>query len=464
MSAGWWLVLATALRAGEPALDPYEPLCGQRADYAAVAALAGPVWVATGWARPVRLEVAPVVAGAGPVTLARPDTAVERPPGVTVELAVALARLRAGDASEEVTAAVGRLPRAELLGLLSRTPPAPSTARLADALVTALVSVHGYAPDDLRGAEPRLLLHYADWLVRRADERCVGLYQDVLATDGLTSDERFQAVARLAEYHRQAGRPAEAAATWQLLDRYPSRPEQRAGAKLAAARCYRDAGQPTVAERLYREATESGDGWVAGLAVSERAMGLMRAGRVREALAVLAGSISGRYAEHAGIGVAVRRGQCHYLLGEFDAARAEFARALATWQRLGLPPRWEGLESALDDARDCLALMAEWERRPIRVTPDKLLLRAAGGGAASARFRIETPAAWLLRAVASGFPGEVHLGPAAVSELRWVRQATVRATAGEVGPEAAVVLTRLDHPETELRIAVTLAAGGGRSE
>ena len=176
-----------------------------------------------------RLPAGPLPELLAPIVLPPPTVAVVapvpslltiQPPrvGFAAGAAAALARLRAGDASPEVLAALAGLRREALLDLLRRVPLRELHGAEADGLVTALVEGHGFTARDT--ADRTVTLLYAAWLARRADERCVPLVEALLAARTAPGVGPVPEVAVLACFHERRGDWPAAAAAWQRTAAY----------------------------------------------------------------------------------------------------------------------------------------------------------------------------------------------------------------------------------------------------
>lgn len=298
-------------------------------------------------------ELPGVAAGRVATIVASGPTAGNRSPAGTIDsrVSAALARLRSGRIDATTVAAARALPADELLRWLERTPLGESSMRVADVLVAALVDGHGHAQRDLTSGSDRLAVHYAGWLARRGDGRCVALLEELLSRrQGKAEQGGVPEVERLALYYRQTKQFEKAAKTWLRAGEYTAHQETLANYAVCAARDYAGAGNAAGAADCYRQVLAFGYGWATGLAIVDRAAALTAARRFVEAYTVLDEPLEGRYADQIVIFVEYQRGLTLLAEGRHDEAVAAWQKSLECGRRVPELLPGEGLEGLLQSA------------------------------------------------------------------------------------------------------------------
>jgi hypothetical protein len=387
MAAAWgvslWLVVPSR------ALDPRLPLCRQMAlDIELVAALTpvplgflgvpegphpaprvnrhddhdGPAPVTlgptAGTGLPGAVVIGPSVGGTpGAVRLGAPVLVTPMPAG----LVGLLGRLRAGEESPEVSAALARQSAAALRAALADSPWwSHDEDRLRDRLVSALLERGDLDPLQSNAWSRDLTLKVADALQRRSDERCVALYQHLLDADAqVRLDDWVPELYGLAVYHRNRGEWAPAVAMWLAANRYTTSPAVCDDFRLEAARDLRHAGDAAGADKIEDTllASKSGATWVIGLVTFSRAQRLLLAGKDDELRALLKTPLGLPGNDGAAVQVALDGilGDSYLRTGERDLARAQYTRVVAGYAALTDARSGSGLENIVAAARRRLA-------------------------------------------------------------------------------------------------------------
>lgn len=412
-----WGILVLLLAGGAGAVDLDQPLLEQLGDQPARWREAAPVRpplldfpearlgpLQPACPRPLRLAVAipgppPLQKLAvAPLTVAlprHPRLVVELPDGpagtlvVTpppaVELAVEpgaallAARLAAGERGAGLAGALAAADNAELLNLLARGRRRPEDESAADELVGELLA-RGVVAVERAGELPRnLALALGAYLARRADGRCVGLYEGLLARLGPPAERGLPELEGLALYWRRAGQPERAAATLLRAKDYSTSPAVRGNLAVEAARDHVRAGDEAAAERVYASVANYGYGWATGLALYDRAQRLVEQERYAEAQALLAQPVTGAYAEQIEVALECLRGQVALGLLQVDRAQEHFYSAVQTYAALAQPLRGEGIEPAVALSRAALQALEADAERPLQADRETLEMRGQPG-------------------------------------------------------------------------------------
>ncbi|MCC7495444.1 MAG: hypothetical protein IT204_24050 [Fimbriimonadaceae bacterium] len=326
---------------------------------------AGPVPGLT-WPAPPKLQ---------PIAVAAPAPVLP-PPGAALSAALAPVRLQAGEDTPALRAALTSLPLARVRQELARRRVQPWGDPWSDELVSLLVAPDGSAPPG--EPTPRsLALHYAGWLARRGDGRCVAVLEQLLRSGPTPRPPgAVLELELLVVYHRRVQRRAAAAETWLRVGQYSRDAATCANYQIEAARDYHAAGQSAAADGCYAKVPQYGYGWATGLAIFDQAQRLLAAGQLDAADRLLQTRFSGRYADQVEVALESLRARLATARGDRAAALAQHARTVERYRALAQPLRGEGLEGLVADAQAALAQQAALQQAAFTVSADHLDLPA----------------------------------------------------------------------------------------
>ena len=155
------------------------------------------------------------------------------PAGVDQRLRLATARVSFEESREQALAALRSFSVPELLALLERTPRGMPDWPAIDALAGVLLAHHGLDRADGAVVSEPNRLRLADALARCPDERCVPIYEALLARYSQKVDGHVPELFGLGHYYRLARRYQEAADTYLRAEEYTTDPYFVVDAKLA---------------------------------------------------------------------------------------------------------------------------------------------------------------------------------------------------------------------------------------
>ncbi len=313
-----------------------------------------PVAVVPTGSGPGQLLAAPVA-----VTVAAPLPGPVKPADDADTILVA--RLNAGDQSKEMQRELAAMDMDRLTGLLDRLRP-HGQEQAADALVKAFLARPEVKLDDSPDWSRAVRLHVAKSLASRRDDRCVALFEDLLAARGDKTREPPWELIGLADYRTRSGQHRQAGELWLRFEDYCTFEHEVANSLVEAGRSFRRAGDAAAADRVLARVPGYGYGWASGLAVYDRAAAWIEAGRHDQARELLKQPVTGPYAEQVAIPLNYLLGYSYRATGEVAEAKRVFGSVIEHWASLSSPLRGEGLEQIVEQARKYLRELEGAER------------------------------------------------------------------------------------------------------
>jgi hypothetical protein len=342
-----------------------------------VAPVAGPSTVTlpprqiTGGPAAIALDPRRPLDAALPTMFAPPPVPESALPPVSVAAATALARLKAGDESATVQAALRQLSFADLAAALARAEAwKPEHARSVDRLVEAVLAAYPQPLDKPAAVAASVALYVGDYLRRRGDERCVGVYEAVGSRLGTPRNGWIPEQSGIAMYHRARGAYARAAKHWLAAATASATETTVADYEVEAARDCARANDWAAATRWFevglKRAEASGEQWVAAVARHELAGHFAAMGDSARTLKYLAPA-SEPQTPLAALLAAYSRMRCFLSLrvgAKAVAAATEFL-ALAPGVKEG--GAFRDLPAAVAQARSLIATAERFARQPIEL-------------------------------------------------------------------------------------------------
>ncbi|MDQ3815396.1 MAG: tetratricopeptide repeat protein, partial [Armatimonadota bacterium] len=309
--------------------------------------------------------------------------------------ALALSQLEAGAVTPEQAWASGALTVDDVVAALEQRrlfeSEDPAQVRLREGLVKLLVR-HGEtrwlpqptAPTSTTASTPlpkplsgRVRLAVADYLSHAGDERAVAVYEDLLRETERTKGQGppvrvVGAVNHLASHYVRHGQLQKAVELYLGAEKYSTSPYWHASLRLHVARLYRQMGAEQKAQEFYAQVAKSDNAWAAALVVLDQARDLMTQGRHEEARKLLEQSVNEARTEPVKVALLALLGHCHYLAGDFGAARRLSQEAVERFEALPPGQRGNNLETTLKMAQRTLRQVQQWTQAPITVEPQEL--------------------------------------------------------------------------------------------
>jgi len=387
-----------------------------------------------------------------PTVFTPPPVPASALPPVSVAAATALARLRAGDESAAVQAALRALPRADLEAALARVALwEPDQVPLGDRLAGEALR-RGYGdPAAIETFAPGCRRAVADHLQRRGDARCVAAYTWLV--ENADPDRPWSPeVEMLAGYHRARQDHAAAVRVWEWAARFSRREFLWADYDLEAARDLGHLGERTEAAAKRASAVEraqrAGDAWLAAVALTDSAREAILDGDLAAARGFLARPITGKRAAEGALIMAALDAECLFQLGELATAAERAAGVVAAYERMGRPSKPLSLGRRADDARRLMAAAAQWRAAPVRITPAVVALHGGRRHAREVRLTVETAGPDAVTVTAPAWVRVLAVTTPLSAEYRTVRYLVLRVEPAADGPlvDGRVVVCRDDQP------------------
>ena len=224
---------------------------------------------------------------------------------------------------------------------------------------------------------PQLRLWLADYYQANQDVRAVALAESILAEIKSPvkgeSSLVFQTVERLAWYYRDRGEYERGARMWLLMAGYHAdvgwwTPD----ALIEAARLYAQAGQVEKAGELYARVPQYGNGWAAGLALSDQGWALIQRGKHEEARKLLRQSFAGTGANGVRPAMLLMLANSYFQTGDLSMARSLIEESIAQYNALTEKPQL--MASFLKDAQQLLSRIEQLASEPIICEPREIYI------------------------------------------------------------------------------------------
>ena len=194
----------------------------------------------------------------------------------------------------------------------------------------------------------------------------------------------------LGQNYREVGELREGAGWFERLGNLRTDGTSRASGLIEAARLYLRLGDEQKANELYDQVAQYGNGWVTGVALSDRVTGLIHRQMFEEAKRLLEHPVSGLYSEQVEIVLCERRSFLSYQMGNFNEAEHYANKAIAHYKSVSNLLRNEGLEQYFTSAERILSWIAAWKQNPIRADVNELTLYEEAGQVFNAFFFVYT--------------------------------------------------------------------------
>lgn len=332
-----------------------------------------------------------------------------------------------------------------------------------DGLFGELVERRGLATYDPRLGSFEARLRLADWLRRRGERRCVGLYEELLAEWGLRAGW-CEPLYRLGLWYSEQGDVEEAVATWSRGDQYST--DHGAHFLIYAANEFRRSA-PEQAAALYAQAYEAsaahGDGWSMALALRGRAYARQRVGDLSGALAILSEPVAGVRAGEGAAALAIQRASLLFDAGEYAAAAQAASAAETLLAAVTEPLAGDGFESLLPTAQRCATWAARWAAASAWSATTSLVLEPTASGGWVGTMTVSLPAGAVPRWVTPAGLTVTEERDQRGTINRFYREYVLRVEAG--APLAQPVEVQVwsgaaDEPQASLTMFISSAAAG----
>lgn len=362
-------------------LDPYLPLVQQIGLSAEVMKALQPVVpkgmkVENSVPKPVKVDLSSLVppgaqvaatqAGVDKGTLPGPETVratqVEGqspfPRGADQRQVLYLERIKKGDQSPELFAYLKQIPFKELVTLIEKTPNfelQPEEKQLRMALVKTLIETHKVSPESVGSLPEGVVLAVAEYYAGLRDERCVKLYEGLLAKRKLGPHTWLPELYGLGRYWSRTANYAKAAGTFLRATKYSTDKPLLANCTIEAARQYLGMGDEKRAFEQYESVAKFGYGWGTGMAIVDQAGYLMGRGKHEEARKLLVTPVTGQYADQIKVIMLQRLGYSYHLTKEYEPAEKCLREAIKLYESIPNPLQGHGIEYVVESARRLLS-------------------------------------------------------------------------------------------------------------
>ncbi|MBI3923320.1 MAG: tetratricopeptide repeat protein [Armatimonadetes bacterium] len=296
----------------------------------------------------------------GPETVRSPQVKVESPmpQGADQRQVLYLERIKKGDQSPELFAYLKQIPFKELVTLIEKTPNfelQPEERQLRMALVKTLIETHNVSPESAGSLPEAVVLAVAEYYAGLKDERCVKLYEGLLAKRKIGPHTWLPELYGLGRYWSRTGNYAKAAGTFLRAANYSTDKPLLANCTLEAARQYLRMGDEKRAFEQYESVARFGYGWGTGMSIVDQAGYLMGRGKHEEARKLLVRPVTGQYADQIKVIMLERLGYSYHQTKEYEPAEKCLREAIKLYESIPNPLQGHGVEYVVESARRLLS-------------------------------------------------------------------------------------------------------------
>jgi len=264
---------------------------------------------------------------------------VEIPSTVSARDQLMLACLKAGDVSPSVRGWLRELNSEALLKVIEAVPRTRLDHVASDAAVEALIEVHAVGEKDEGALSDKVLLRLAEYYAASGNERCVPLYERLLAKRKELADGWVPELFGLGMYYTKVGDFREMMTTFGQVEKFTNDPTVICDYYVEAARAATRLGLSDVAARFYGliDGFKRRD-WPTAVSRIDRANWVAKQGDLGAAEQTLATLVAGDFgpkAQYAGLSalgyILHRAGDAQKAQRHLAQAEAMLSRAQVTW-------------------------------------------------------------------------------------------------------------------------------------
>ena len=314
---------------------------------------------------------------------------VEMPPAVSARDQLMLACLKVGEVSPSVRGWLRELNREALLKVVEAVPRTRLDHAASDAAVEALVEVHAVGEKDEGALSDKVLLRLAEYYAASGNERCVPLYERLLAKRKELADGWVPELFGLAWFSFERGDPAAAAEVFGRAAKHSCDPTFLRDCRLEAGRVLGTMGDWRRAAQLLREARASGEkDWISFVSLLWEAHHLAENGRLAEAEVLLRPPVTGEYGGRAAFVAASKLGELLYRGTKLDGAEEMLRKAVELEPGLELKD-YDIVHSLPETNRKLLSEIEGFRRRPVRARTAAVQLAPGNATLEQAHVKLE---------------------------------------------------------------------------
>lgn len=314
---------------------------------------------------------------------------------------------------------------------------------------------------NLTKLSPTLKLGIGNYYRSVRDDKCVALYESILASIPQPTNTECAALTRLAQYYAETKQFEKAGDTLSRAAQYSSSNIFLPLSFLDGARYYNVAGNFDKAEALYTKIPQYNFIWATGMALYDRASLKIQQNKHSEARQLLQQPLSGQNAEQVKVGLLALLAYSYYCTEEFESATTVANEAIKQFKALANPFKGENIENQAASAQEILRRIELWKKQPLiseaREWTIYLLPAESGSKKVMRRFFVSVKHSTPL-VITSDKPAlEVRPGSDIKSRAYDVRQDVIIEFVPEkAGPvfDAFVTISSPQYPKHQLRVPV----------